>query len=195
MLWPGALPWSPHPTNSAHIELCLCTFAYVPFPAKMPFPLSSQICLKSPLSPDTSYTFSAQEASPWTLSSTVPCFTHGHLYGQLPRSLGTVFCKCKASSPWAPPDGGCFSGVLMIVLLFTSPSALHGPPSSLISTHSGLCLNMASFFFYVLVFWLRGMWDLSSLTRDQTRTPCIGRQSLNHWTAREVPCPIFLIEI
>ena len=30
------------------------------------------------------------------------------------------------------------------------------------------------------------MWDLSSLTRDQTHTPCIGRQSLNHWTAREV---------
>ena len=41
--------------------------------------------------------------------------------------------------------------------------------------------------FYVLVFWSRGMWDLSSPTRDRTRTPCIGRQSLNHWTAREVP--------
>ena len=40
---------------------------------------------------------------------------------------------------------------------------------------------------YVLGFWLRGMWDLSSLTRDRTRTPCIGRRSLNHWTAREVP--------
>ena len=37
-----------------------------------------------------------------------------------------------------------------------------------------------------LVFWPRGMWDLSSLTRDQTRTPCVGRQSLNHWTVREV---------
>ena len=31
------------------------------------------------------------------------------------------------------------------------------------------------------------MWDLSSPTRDQTRTPCIGRRSLNHWIAREVP--------
>ena len=41
--------------------------------------------------------------------------------------------------------------------------------------------------FCVLVFWPRGMWDLSSPTRDQTCTPCIGRQSLNHWTAREVP--------
>ena len=41
--------------------------------------------------------------------------------------------------------------------------------------------------FYVLVFWPRDMWDLSSLTRDGTHTPCIGRRSLNHWTAREVP--------
>ena len=41
--------------------------------------------------------------------------------------------------------------------------------------------------FYVLVFWPRGMWDLSSTTRDRTRTPCIGRRSLNHWTTREVP--------
>ena len=41
--------------------------------------------------------------------------------------------------------------------------------------------------FYVLVFWPQGMWDLSSPTRDQTLTPCIGRPSLNHWTTREIP--------
>ena len=29
--------------------------------------------------------------------------------------------------------------------------------------------------FYVLVFWPRGMWDLSFPVRDQTLTPCIGR--------------------
>ena len=28
-----------------------------------------------------------------------------------------------------------------------------------------------------------GMWDLSSLSRDWTHNPCIGRQSLKHWTA------------
>ena len=32
-----------------------------------------------------------------------------------------------------------------------------------------------------------GMWDLSSLTRDQTLIPCIGRWILNRWTTREVP--------
>ena len=42
------------------------------------------------------------------------------------------------------------------------------------------------FLFYVLVFWPRGMWDLSSSTRDRTLTLCTGRQGLNHWT-REVP--------
>ena len=47
--------------------------------------------------------------------------------------------------------------------------------------------------FYVVVFWPGGLWDLRSLTRDRTRTPCIGRQSLNHWTAREVPYKVVLI--
>ena len=37
--------------------------------------------------------------------------------------------------------------------------------------------------FYVLVF----LAILSFLTRDRTYTPCIERQSLNHWTIREVP--------
>ena len=41
--------------------------------------------------------------------------------------------------------------------------------------------------FYILVFWLQGTWDLSFPTRDWTCTPCTGRQSLNHWSAREVP--------
>ena len=31
------------------------------------------------------------------------------------------------------------------------------------------------------------MWDLSSLIRDQTCIPCIARQKLNYWTAREAP--------
>ena len=34
---------------------------------------------------------------------------------------------------------------------------------------------------------LRGMWDLSSLTRNQTHAPCVGRWSLNQWTTREAP--------
>ena len=45
--------------------------------------------------------------------------------------------------------------------------------------------------FHVLAFWLWGMWDLRPLTRDWTYTPCVGRQSLNHWTSREVLVCIF----
>ena len=31
------------------------------------------------------------------------------------------------------------------------------------------------------------MQDLSLLTSDQTSVPCIGRQTLNHWTTRKIP--------
>ena len=50
-------------------------------------------------------------------------------------------------------------------------------------------LNMLQycFCFMFLVFWPQRMWNLSFPTRDRTCTPCIGRWSLNHWTAREVP--------
>ena len=41
--------------------------------------------------------------------------------------------------------------------------------------------------FGVLVFWPWGMWDFSYLTSDRTWIPCIGRQGLNHWTAKKVP--------
>ena len=40
--------------------------------------------------------------------------------------------------------------------------------------------------FYVLVFWPQIMWDHSSLTKDRTHTPSIGKQSVNHGAAREV---------
>ena len=44
--------------------------------------------------------------------------------------------------------------------------------------------------FYALGFFsLQGLWDLISPTRDQTCAPYIGRQSLNHWTTREIPGP------
>ena len=43
------------------------------------------------------------------------------------------------------------------------------------------------FLFYILAFWPQGMWDLSFLTQDWTHIPWTGRQSLNHWTTREVP--------
>ena len=40
-----------------------------------------------------------------------------------------------------------------------------------------------SFFFSFLVL----LWDLSSLTREQPMPPAMEVQTVNHWTAREVP--------
>ena len=41
--------------------------------------------------------------------------------------------------------------------------------------------------FYVLIFWLPGMWDISSPTRNWIQTPCIERWSLNQWIVRKLP--------
>ena len=48
--------------------------------------------------------------------------------------------------------------------------------------------------FYVLVLWPWDMWDLSPTTKDWTHSPCIGRQNLNHWTARKsiIFCFVFV---
>ena len=47
--------------------------------------------------------------------------------------------------------------------------------------------------FYVLVFWSRGMWDLSSPTRDQTHTPCFGRWSFSPLNHQASPCNLLFI--
>ena len=75
---------------------------------------------------------------------------------------------------------------------FTASSLL-GQASSIIWTH--FCVNLLICLFYLAVSGLsygvkaslfHHMWDLSSLTRDQTCVSCIGRWILNQWTTREV---------
>ena len=44
-------------------------------------------------------------------------------------------------------------------------------------------LNLLPYCFcFIFIFWPWGPWDLSSPTRNQAHTPCIKRQSINHWT-------------
>ena len=51
-----------------------------------------------------------------------------------------------------------------------------------------ICYNISSSFFFFCFFFLAMRHvDLSSLTRDQTHTPCTGRWPLTHWTTRELP--------
>ena len=54
--------------------------------------------------------------------------------------------------------------------------------------------KLASLFkFYLLIHWPHHMWDLISLIGDQNSAPCIRRESLNHWTTREVSSLFLLI--
>ena len=48
-------------------------------------------------------------------------------------------------------------------------------------------LSLLPCWFCLLFFWLRGIWDLSSLTRDHACNLCTLRWTLNHWTTRKVP--------
>ena len=49
------------------------------------------------------------------------------------------------------------------------------------------------FFIWTIFKVFKGIWNLNSLTRDQTHTFCTGRWSLNHWTTREVSWPWFIL--
>ena len=42
-------------------------------------------------------------------------------------------------------------------------------------------------FSLVLALRSHGIWDLHSLTKNQTCVPCVGRQIVNQWTTRKVP--------
>ena len=60
------------------------------------------------------------------------------------------------------------------------------------STQGPRCLSSCS----AQALLLCNMWNLPSLTKDQTLVPCIGRQVCNHWTTREVPtCKDFVFYI
>ena len=52
---------------------------------------------------------------------------------------------------------------------------------------SSMHLLQHCFHFMFCFLGCKAAWAFSSQTRDQTHTPCIGRRSLNHQTAREVP--------
>ena len=62
-----------------------------------------------------------------------------------------------------------------------------------------VCLLFFSFlsffrsFFCLFLAVPRGMWDLSSLTRDRTHAPAVEARSPNYWTAREFRTPFLLL--
>ena len=52
-----------------------------------------------------------------------------------------------------------------------------------------MCLDTVIFCFLLVCFLavLHGIWDLSSLTREQTLAPPVEAWNLNHWASREIP--------
>ena len=62
---------------------------------------------------------------------------------------------------------------------------------SLLKSFYWTCHHIASVL-CCFIFWPRGVWDLSSQTRNWTCTRCIGRQSLNPSTTRQFPSKHFL---
>ena len=46
-------------------------------------------------------------------------------------------------------------------------------------------LNLLQYCFCFMFFWPRDLWDLRSVIRDRTLTPCLGIQSFKHWTTRK----------
>ena len=103
----------------------------------------------------------------------------------------------------SPVSGSHFPPVTFLQWIFiqNDPSQLPFSLNNTVAFLNLLDLSMAFFFFFCL-YWIcynisstlcfldfrpHGMWDCSFLTRGRTSTPCLGRQSLNHWTTREGP--------
>ena len=56
---------------------------------------------------------------------------------------------------------------------------------------AGFLRRLSKYSSAICCFTPRGMWELSSQTREPAGTPYSGRWSRNHWTTRMPPCPIF----
>ena len=103
-----------------------------------------------------------------------------------------VLCRVWGRWGWGENPG---IGLQEILVTLVQESA-NGDPAG----HLGHCfclfiyLNICFIYLFLAALGLScGMWDLSSLTRDRTCVPYIGRRILNHWTTREVPGALLLI--
>ena len=115
------------------------------------------------------------------------CFLHFRFRVRL---LWFVFCSVNMyqNRRW-----GCQSRIkVLISMLFRNPpcgySEGDSSPLKKRGELSSTCLEIWWWEVFVLLFALpRGLWGLSSLTKDQTHTHHSGSVSINHWTTRGVP--------
>ena len=93
----------------------------------------------------------------------VPCETLSHILGKRPAVPGFL----------VSPGPCCLEGIFILRL---------GSISQIFSVLKSLLNLLPYCFCFIFIFWLWGLWDLSSPTGNQAHTPCIKRQSINHWT-------------
>ena len=98
------------------------------------------------------------------------------------QSLCSLFQCCTNSQPSQPKI--YFFGYIRSSLWCTGP-LLHRAESFIAARGLSGCGARAQL--------LCGMWDISSLTRDQTCVPCIARQFLNHRTPGKSPSDFFFL--
>ena len=112
------------------------------------------------------------------------------LYGLYPTRL-----LCPWNSPSKNSGVGCHSFRGIFLTQGSNPGLPHcrqilyclshqGSPNHWKRVDTCICVTMWSYL-------LHSMWDLNSLTRNQTHVPCIARQILNNRTTREIPHHLF----
>ena len=88
---------------------------------------------------------------------------------------------------------GCTSANLRFRILSSAHSFLIKKKlnSNIVDLKCSVSFGWCKYFFFFLAA-PSCLWDLSSLSRNQTQAPAVEAQSLNHWTTREVPpMPLF----
>ena len=146
---------------------------------------------------------------PWFLSLPLCWLEYGHIWWAILNHTAhilffisrlelTLWClvrnqKCKPKGKYSR----VWNGLKIWLSVFSENKHIHLAYLILWGVWDFLNLWATSTLsFYLFIYcWLcrvrsylpSGTWDLNSLTRGQTCSPCVGRLVLHHWTTREVP--------
>ena len=97
----------------------------------------------------------------------------------------------RLTAPQVPPETAQFNTLPALPATLLPQRLPCQPPTRPVLPCAPRGQTPASLYSFIFFFWPRGLWDLSSLTRDRTCTPALEAWSLNHWTAREVPMCLY----
>ena len=178
-------------TRSIHIRAPLCFFCSHPSPGLHLLPsrsLPRSLIFTTPICPVCRY------GCVTPLLKTLPC-PQGQTQPLLPYKIG-----CDPATPYLSPSFPIppnFNILFYLLIFGCDGSGLRHAGFPLVvawrfGSRSTWALSRRHEGFSSRGAWTYlpcGMWDLSSLTRDRTSVPWIGRQIPEHWTTREFPPP------